>query len=372
MRIGIDARMYGAESTTGIGAYIKNLTDQLFTIDQKNEYVLFMRNQAFSEFKIPNSRIKKVKIDCPWYSLKEQIQLPSILSKHKLDLVHFPHFNAAIFYPGKIILTVHDITPRFFPGPKVKKSLIRKLGYEFVFKTSLKKAKKIITISEHTKNNLLKFFPTAQNKIAITYLGVTENFKVITNQTGLKNLKAKYGITKPFLFYVGVWRDHKNLPGLIKAFEILKSQYNLDYQLVLGGKPDSRYPEIKEAIDSSKVKTDIILPGFITEAELPLFYNSAHLFVLPSFCEGFGLVALESLACGTPIVASNTTSLPEILQDAAVYFDPNSPDDIAKIINQVLTNNELYQNLQTSGFKQIKRYSWQNCAKQTLEIYQSL
>ncbi len=372
MKIGIDARMYGAESTTGIGVYIKNLTDQLFTIDQKNEYILFMLEPAYSQFQSPNLRVKKVKVDCPWYSLAEQIKLPKILLKYKLDLVHFPHFNVPIFYPGKFLVTIHDITPHFFPGPKVKKSLLRKIGYQLVFNFGLKRAKKIVTVSSHTKKNLIDFFHQPEEKIEIIYPGLNQNFKLIKDPTKLQALRNKHRIDRPFIFYVGVWKDHKNLPGLIKAFTILKLKYKLDYQLVLGGKSDPRYPEIIQAIEDSKFKSDIILPGFILEAELPLFYNAADLFVLPSFCEGFGLVALESLACGTPVVGSNSTSLPEILEAAAIYFNPKNPENLAEIINQVLTNPDLYQDLKTRGLNQIKKYDWHDCAQKTLAVYQSL
>ena len=371
MRIGIDARMYGAESTTGIGTYIKSLTDHLFLIDQTNDYILFMSEPAYSQFQPPSKRVEKIKITCPWYSFSEQFQLPKILLSHKLDLVHFPQFNTPIFYPGKFLITIHDITPKFFPGPRVKKSLIRRLGFQLIFRSGLKRAEKIIAVSKHTKENLTKYFNINGDKIAVTYLGVEKQFHPIADQGAIAEIKAKYQIKKPFIFYVGVWRDHKNLPGLINAFNLLKLKYKLDYQLVLGGKPDPRYPEINQTIDNSKFKADIIQTGFIPETDLPLIYNAAELLVLPSFCEGFGLVAIESLACGTPVVGSNSTSLPEILEDAALYFDPNDITSIAKTINEVLTNTHLYQGLERRGLIQALKYNWQDCAKKTLAIYQS-
>jgi len=372
MRIGIDARMYGPENTTGIGAYIKYLTDQLFTIDESNEYVLFMREPAQSQFVAPNDRVKTVLADVPWYSLAEQLKLPRLLFKQKLDLVHFPHFNAAVFYPKKYILTVHDITPKFFPGPNVKKSMVRKIGYEVVFRLGLKRAKKIITISNHTKENLVKYFNVDAKKIEVIYLGVDSRFAVIEDEVAMADFKKKNKIIKPFIFYVGVWRDHKNIENLVRAFDLLKKDFKLDYQLVLGGKPDSRYPEIMKAIENSQFRSDIILPGFISDADLPLFYNAANLFVLPSFCEGFGLVALESLACGTPVVGSKTTSLPEILEDAAIYFDPNDPADIAKAINRLLADRDLYNDFKNRGLKQAQKYSWRECAEKTLAFYRSV
>jgi len=370
MRIGIDARMYGPKATTGIGAYIKNLTDQLFLIDQKNEYFLFMLEPSYSKFQPPNSRIKKIKVSCPWYSFKEQYELPKILLVHKLDLVHFPQFNVPIFYPKKFVVTIHDITPKFFPGPKVKKSIIRKIGYKTVFNSGLKRAKKIIANSNHTKNNLINFFHTPAEKISVTYLGLEPIFKVIIDQAPVLEIKNRYQITKPFIFYIGVWRDHKNLPGLIQAFNLLKTDYKLDYQLVLAGQSDPRYPEIEEEINHSPFKSDIITPGFIDQKDLPLFYNAAKLFILPSFCEGFGLVALEALACGLPVIGSKTTSLQEILSDSALYFDPTKPESIAEVANQVLTDSRLYEDLKNRGLNQTKKYSWRKCAEETLAIYQ--
>jgi len=372
MRIGIDARMYGAESTTGIGVYIENLVNQLFKIDSRNEYFLLLTQEAFSKFNPPNSRIKKIKVDCRWYSWSEQIQLPRILKKLNLDLVHFPHFNVPIFYRGDYVVSIHDITPKFFPGPRVKSSFIRQLGYQLVFRRGIKKAKKILTVSEHTKNNLIKYFSVDAGKIKVTYPGVDEKFKPVESEELIEEIELKNKITKPFIFYVGVWRDHKNLPGLVKAFEILKSEYHLDYQLVLAGRPDSRYPEIQQAINHCPFKDDIVLPGFVSEKDLPIFYSAAELFVLPSFCEGFGLVAVESLACGTPVAGSNTTSLPEVLADAAVYFDPYIPAAIAQAINSVLTNPDFYQQLVKKGKSLTQKYSWLTCAQTTLAIYQSI
>lgn len=372
MKIGIDSRMYGAKATTGIGVYIKNLTEELFKIDQENQYVLFMKDLEFSEFQVPNERVTKVKIDIPWYSLKEQLVMPKILKKHKLDLMHFPHFNVPILYSGKYLVTIHDITPKFFPGPLVKKSLIRKFGYNLVFKTGISKASKIIAISNYTKQNIIKHFNAKQEKIIVTHLGFNQNFLNQTSEQKIEEIKNKLNITKPFLFYVGVWRDHKNLPGLVKAFNILKSKYNLDIQLVLAGSQDSRYPEIKQEINQSKFKSDIITPGFIIDSDLPLLYKAAKLFVLPSYAEGFGLVALEAQSLNTPVIASSTTSLPEILEDSAIYFNPHDQNNMAEVINKVISNKNLYSDLQQRGLIQVKKYSWRTTAKQTLSVYQDV
>ncbi|NUM25303.1 MAG: glycosyltransferase family 4 protein [Candidatus Buchananbacteria bacterium] len=370
MRIGIDARMYGPQAATGIGNYIKNLTQNLFAVDQTNEYFLFMIEPQFSAFTPPNERVKKIKVDSPWYSWSEQLKLPFVYRHYNLDILHVPHFNVPIFYPGKMVTSIHDITPKFFPGPVVSKSIIRKLGYNAVLRSAVYKSKSILVGSQHTKNEITKHFKVDESKIKVIPLGY--DFAAAKQYLASpQQLVEKYKITKPFILYIGVWRDHKNLPGLITAFDIIKEKFGLDYQLVLGGKADPSYPEIPLAINKAKYRQDIIVPGYIPEDELPNFYQHAKVFVLPSFCEGFGLVALESATWGVPVAASNTTSVPEVLGPAGKYFNPHDPEEMARVVSEVATNENLHQNLVTLGYEQAKKYSWVETAKQTLAVYQA-
>jgi glycosyltransferase involved in cell wall biosynthesis len=284
--------------------------------------------------------------------------------------MHFPHFNAPIFYSGKRVHTIHDITPKFFPGHK-QKSWFRKKAYELTIKTSLRKSAQIITISQNTKVDLIKHFQVPETKIIVSYLGIEKHFKKVENYANIKELKAKYGITKPYLFFISAWRNHKNFEGLIKAFELLKKQGS-DYQLVLGGKEDPNYPNITQVLKNSEYKNDIISPGFISDQELPTFYSDAEIFIIPSFYEGFGIIGLEAMACQTPVISSNSTALPEILGDAALYFDPKNTQEIADQITTLSNNQELQAQLITKGLEQIKKYSWTDCAKQTLNTYKKI
>jgi len=369
MRIGIDARMYG-DAVTGIGIYTKNLIDYLLKIDTKNEYVIFLLPKNFDKFQTSNQKVKKIKVNIHWYSFAEQFKLPRILLREKIDLMHFPHFNVPIFYPKKFICTIHDITPKFFPGHLRKKSIKRKIGYWLVFKLGIKRAKTIISVSQHTKNHLIKYYKLKSEKIKVIYPGLNQNLQPVQNYGIINKLREKYDITKPFIFYVGLWRDHKNLPGLVEAFEILLKKYKLDMQLVLGGQDDPNYPQARQTWEKLNLDKDIIRPGFISNEELPIFYNAAEVFVLPSFNEGFGLVAIESVACGTPVVASETTSILEVLDNSALYFDPNNIEEMASKINKVVTDKNLSNQLVKKGQEIIKKYNWQNLAQQTLNIYE--
>lgn len=370
MKIGFDGRMYG-KVQSGIGNYIKQLTDNIFLLDKDNDYYLFLLEPVYSDYQPPHNKIHKVKATSHWYSLAEQTKFLMDINKYNLDLMHFPHFNAPILYNRPRLVTIHDIIPKFFPGHK-QKSWLRKKAYQLVLETNLKKSAKIITDSNYTKNDLIKHFHLKSDKIEVVYLGLEKHFQKIENYAKIKELKDKFQVNKPFIFFISVWRNHKNFEGLIKAFEIIKNKANLDVQLVLGGMEDPNYPNIRQAINNSPYKNDIITPGFISDDELPLFYNAAEMVVIPSFYEGFGLIGLEAMACSTPVVSSNAASLPEINGEAALYFNPKNTEEMANKILSLTKNPQLKSELIAKGLINLKRYSWPNCAQQTLSLYNKI
>ncbi len=367
-KIGIDARMYGAEQT-GIGNYIKQLIFNLAETDKLNEYVIFLSKKIFGNFTCPSEKFKKIAVGAHWYSWREQAVLPFQFLRERLDLLHFPHFNSPILYPGKSVVTIHDITPFFFPGHKMN-SWFRRYMFKTVFGSSVRKTEKIIAVSQSTKKDVVRYFSVEPRKIEVIYEGVGEDFKILPNRDKIKkDISGKYTLAKPFIFYAGVWRNHKNIVGLIKAFEILKNRFGLNLQLVLAGKEDPYYPEISETIKVFNLENDIIRPGFISEKELTLFYNACELFVIPSFYEGFGLTGLEAMSCGAPVAASGIASLKEILGPAAKYFDPNSPEEIARAIKEVLADKQTRDKMIKSGLEKVKKYSWKKMSEETLKIY---
>ena len=366
--IGIDARMFGY-AQTGIGNYIRHLLEYVFENDRVNNYVIFLMPEEFDNFAISNERVRKVKTSCKWYGWREQIIFPFTLYKENLDLMHFTHFNSPILYLRKSVTTIHDVTPFFFPGHKMK-SPLRRLGFRLVFYFSVKKARKIIAVSNSTKNDIVKYFKVNDKKIQVIYEGADAQFRPLEDRSLVENLRKKYALEKPFLFYTGVWRNHKNLIGLIEAFKIAKEKHRLDISLVLGGKEDPFYPEVRETWEKLGLQQDVISVGFIDQKELPVFYNAATAFIIPSFYEGFGLIGLEAMSCGTPVISSNRTSLPEILGDGAVYFDPKNPEDMAEKIHLVFSDKKLYNELKSNGFAQVKKYGWNKMGKETLELYE--
>lgn len=308
--------------------------------------------------------------DIPWYTLREQIQIPKIFEKCGLDLAHFPHFNVPLSYKGKFIVTIHDLILFRYPTKKASTLspfvyFLKKQVYYKVIRHAIEKSEKIIAVSEHTKKDILRHFAVLPQKIAITYEAVDafEPPLHVASQTILE----KYGIMKPFVLYVGNAYPHKNLERLVLAFkEVAKKHPGLN--LVLAGKEDYFYKRLRKFVDSRKI-SDIIFTSHISEEHLSTIYREAKLYVFPSLYEGFGLPPLEAMARNIPVASSNATCLPEILGEAAYYFDSRGISETAEAIEKVLTDNPLRKKLISAGQAQVKKYSWEKMAKETLEIY---
>ncbi|MBD3270298.1 glycosyltransferase [Candidatus Peregrinibacteria bacterium] len=371
MKIGIDCRMFSS-SFTGIGRYVYELVEHLQKIDQKNQYYLFFNDPEFSKYKTKNKNFHKVKVNAKHYSITEQTKYLFILNKYKLDLMHFTHFNAPIFYRRKSMVTIHDLTLHFFPGKKMT-SFIHRIAYGFTIKQSVRKASKIISVSEHTAKDLQKILKVDPKKIQVVLEGVAKEFKRLTDQELVDKTLEKYKINRPFLLYTGVWRNHKNLKGLISAFEIIRNDYYIDIQLVITGKKDNVYAtEIFREAEKEMKKNNIVFTDLVSEEELLHLLNGAKVYVFPSFYEGFGLPPLEAMACGTPVIASNTSSIPEACGEAAVYFDPYDDKNMAKQIVSVVNNPILYEKLSEKGLEHVKKYSWNEMTESTNQIYRQI
>lgn len=370
MRIGIDCRIFSSRFT-GIGRYTHELVNNFIELNQKlekpHQLVLFFNQPEFREFKTI-APIKKVLVNSPHYSFAEQTKFLFKLRQEKCDVVHFPHFNVPILYRRPYTVTIHDLTLSFFPGRKMTKWYHR-LAYNFTIKNATKRAKKIIAVSNHTKNDLIQQLHVPAEKIAVVHNGVDPKFHLIHNPEILKPTLKKYHIKKQFLLYAGVWRNHKNLPRLIKAFRILRDEKKLDLQLVITGKPDPHYPEVKVTVKEQQLENDVVFTGLVSEEELLHLYNAAFIFTFPSLYEGFGLPPLESMSCGTPVAASNISSIPEICgRENAVFFDPHSIRDIAEKILLLYKDVDLQAKLITKGLQHAAQFSWKAMAAETFKI----
>lgn len=340
-------------------------------LDKRNQYFVFLLPKDFDKF-LESKNFKKVLADFSWYGFAEQFKFPTLLRQYNLDLIHFPHFNVPIFYTGKFVVTIHDLIHQHRQMGKVTtlnpvSFKIKQLGYRKVFKTAVTKSDQIFVPSNCVKKLLMEEWRIPDKKIIITPEAVDDGILSLVSKitdTKVKAILKKFKISSPFIFYVGNAHPHKNVEGLIKTFLNLKAK-KPNLKLVLSGYDHFFWQRIKKQFQDPS----IIFTGFVSDEQLVALYKSAQFFVMPSFEEGFGIPMLEAMACGCPVAASNTASLPEVGKDAAVYFDPQDSDDMAKQLMKVLDSKSLRAKLIINGNKRVKRFSWIKLAQQTLEGY---
>lgn len=375
MTIGIDARFFGP-GAKGLGRYTQKLIEELEKTDGNNDYLIFLRRENFEEYQPQDPRFKKILADWRWYSLAEQIFFPWQLYRHKIDLMHFAHFNAPLLYRRPFILTVHDLILQRWPTRQNDflnrvKYFIKSLGYKLVIRSALARARRIIVVSQFVKNDVIRSFGVTPERINVIYEGAPDLAKGKERMANSQILE-KYGIRKPYLLYVGNAYPHKNLERLADAFKILRDGQYSGLQLVLVGGEDYFYKKLKkENCDSRGVcfGGGVIFTGFVPDEELRVLYKEADVYVFPSLCEGFGLPPLEAMAQGAPVAAARATCLPEILDQAAHYFDGEETKDMADKIGEVLSDSDLRAKLVAQGFEQIKKYSWRKMAEETVKAY---
>lgn len=345
--IGIDARMI---EMSGIGTYIQHLMGHgIYDVALGNE----------EEIRRYDSDVKVIPYDAPIYSPKEQVGFPNKAAKAVgIDIMHFPHYNVPISYRGKYVTTVHDLTHIVLPeflGGKAKY-----LYAKFLMSQALRRASHIFTVSENSKKDIIKYFGTPEDKISITYDAIDDDFRV-KDRAEIEYLYNKYSIPrdKKLLLYVGNLKPHKNLSTLLKALKELNRD---DVYLLLVGKA-FKSVDLDEQEKQLGIKDKVIHTGMVSKEELIDLYNLADLFVFPSLYEGFGIPPLEAMACGTPVIAANNSSIPEVCGDAAVYFDGHDEIMLAMQIKELLESNKKRIARQARGLQWYKKFEWEKTSE---------
>jgi glycosyltransferase involved in cell wall biosynthesis len=383
--IGIDARFYGPVGK-GLGRYTQEVVDNVIAILSEEtavNFVIFLSPENFDDFDCDGKKVKKVLVKARWYTLAEQIEIPYRLWCEKVDLIHFPHFNVPILTTTPFIVTIHDLILTKFPTYRATTLhpifyWFKDKAYRLVISLAVKRAKSIITVSEFTKNDLILQFRVKSSKILVTYEGVANLDKgddsLFSMPADKEKVLSRYNISTPFLLYVGNAYPHKNLEGLINIFSKLKIGH-LELRLVLIGKEDYFYSRVKEFAkhhnfwQSTNRNSQVTFPGYVPDADLRVIFESASAYVFPSLYEGFGLPPLEAMAHGCPVASSNRASMPEILGEAAIYFDPENEAEAVDAINILLSDEKKRQAMIELGYSQAKKYSWWECANSTSGAY---
>jgi glycosyltransferase involved in cell wall biosynthesis len=375
MKIAIQAADLDAERIDGTRVYIKKLLEQFGKIDQDSHFLIYHKKNFNPELTPPDfSNYKIIKIKWPLFWT--QIRLSFSLLKEKPDALWMPMHNIPYFKPKNIktVVTIHDLAFKYFPECFTKWELAK---LNFLAKMAITKSDKIITISESSKKDILKFYPKIkEEKIKVIYHGFDEELFKKKNDGDNENLRSihtKYKIpdTK-YLLYVGAVQPRKNLEVLIEAFERIKNNEKYkDLKLVLAGEKAWLWKDVFKRINDSPNKSDIITPGKIKFEDLGHLMRGAEIFCFPSLYEGFGLPILEAFSAQVPVICANNSSLPEVAGDAALYFEGHDSQELAQNIKSILEDDALKNNLIQKGVIQAQKFSWEKCARITLEFIKS-
>ena len=318
---------------------------------------------------------------------------------HRPDVLFVPAHSLPLFFPKKTITTIHDIAfekdKSLYQvdniGPEQR--LLRKiLGFlikiftggeygsnsrdylKWSTRFALKHAKRIITVSRSSRDEILKTYKAEAEKIKVIYNGYNKLlYRKINDSRKIEKILDKYGLEKPFILYVGRLEKKKNTPLLIDAFAILReANKDIKQKLVLIGDASFGYDEVIYVINEFNLDSEVIMPGWVEEEDVPYIYNAATAFIFPSKHEGFGIPIIQAMACGVPVIASNIPVLKEIAEEAAMFFNPNDENDMAKVMTEIVNNKKLREKLIIKGGKKVKEFSWEKCAQATLKEINSL
>jgi len=361
----------------GIGTYIRNVVRNLARLDERDTYFLIGPSAKVAEFGSLPANFKAVELAAADNTLKGCVEFRAIVRRLGCDLAHIPHM---FWMPRGLacpyVLTVHDLLEHMYTTRNFS-SLRRSLHF-YLTRRVLRGAARVIAVSQFTKSEIEKLLGIPDDRIEVVYNAIDERFlHGHASDTDRQMIAERYQVTYPFLLYAGAIRPHKNVVRIIEAFSALKNELAKerrygDLKLIIIGDDLSSHPRLRRTVVSGGVQNDVRFLGFVPIEVLRIFYDVAKVFVFPSLYEGFGLPPLEAMAHGTPVVASNTSSLPEVVGSAALTVNPENVFEIRRALQQALLDGEVRERMKRSGYEQAARFSWESSVARILEIYREV
>ncbi len=378
MRIILNAIWSNHEPLDGHSVYCHNIVRNILKLDKKNTYFLYYFGVPQFDFLKPRRNVQCLQLNAPPIIFKllhsihpylwEEIRINTALLKFRPDILfQVGHSFNFVHYPCKKVHTIHDLAfldPEYrdhFPSDLLKK-LIR------FTRPRVRQAAHLIAVSKSTKRDIIKYYQFPEERIAVIGHGF-DNSIFNTEIEQNREICRKYSITKPFIVSVGVLQPRKNFQRLIKAFASLKKTHNIPHKLVIAGGRAWQYKETINLPDKLGVMDEVVFTGSLSVEDLAYLVKRSDLFVFPALYEGFGIPVLEAMTCGVPVAASNSASVPEVVGDAGVLFDPRNVDDIANKMYQILSNATLKEKLIRRGLKRARNFSWEKAARETIEVF---
>jgi glycosyltransferase involved in cell wall biosynthesis len=379
MRIGVDYTA-AVQQRAGIGRYTRCLVDALADFDRENEYILFAGVGGLQRAEFlhhapwimhPNVHLRSIPLSDRWLSIlwhRLGIPLPVDLLTGPVDLFHSPDFTLPPLLRGKAIVTVHDLSFLRFPQgaePNLRAYLER------VVPRAVARADLVLADSQSTKDDLLELLAVEPAKVEVVYPGVEERFCPIEDQTFLERVGRRYNLPPHFVFSLGTLEPRKNLVRLIEAHSSLVTRHS-SLELVIAGGKGWLYGGIFDQVEELGLEDEVRFLGFVPDDDLPALYNLADLFVFPSLYEGFGLPPLEAMACGTPVVTTNVSSLPEVVGGAGLMVPPEDVEGLAEAMERALGDRAWRGEAVQRGLAQARRFTWRAAAERLIELYETV
>ncbi len=372
MNVGILSWMIDRKRT-GVNNYLYNLLKSMVKNGKSDKISLIhyqrsndpIYSQVKNDIIIPDMPLKLTSI----------LGIPRAIKNADIDILHIPvhwYNQTTPFFLNrdiKKVLTIHDLTPIQFPEMHTRETNI-------TWKTSLNLIKNrteiIIAISNSTKNDIIDLLKIPENRIQVIHEAADERYKPLKNkELVLEEIKKAFNINSPYILFVGTLEKRKNVPTLIKAFFKLK-KLSIPHKLVIVGGKGWKYTQIFDLINELRLENDVIFTDYVSDDDLVKLYNAADLFVYPSLYEGFGLPPLEAMACGCPVITSNTSSLPEVVGDAGILIDPNNIDSLTESMHKILLDKGLMEEMSKKSLERANMFSWEKTAKQTWDVYEEV
>ncbi len=367
MRLILDART-ATSHFPGIGRYVVNLARAMVPLLDEDERLILLRDliqpSRWDLTTLTEERVQIVDVPASPFSLHQQWIIPRLLRRLGADVYHSPYYLMPYRPQLPTVVTVYDLIPLLFPQHV---SPTARLLFRWMTALALRTASRVIVISQATRRDLLTLYHLPPQKVTAIPLAADPGFHP-PPPTEVERVRRKYALPEDYLLYLGINKPHKNLVRLIDAFSRITFHVSR-FTLVIAGAWDSRYPEPRQRAEALGLENVVRFLGPVLEADLPALYAGAALFVFPSLYEGFGLPVLEAMACGTPVVCSNTSSLPEIMGEAALTFDPLNVKEMAAKIEEALGDESLRGEMREKGLRQAAKFSWERTARETLEVY---
>jgi glycosyltransferase involved in cell wall biosynthesis len=367
MRITIDARMMGPENTRGIGRYTEELVHALLEIAPEHRYSLIVRKPEHSF--VGNVSVETVVADIPWYGLREQRELPSIIARTKPDVVHVPHWNVPVSIRQHLVVTIHDLLLRHEPmSAKISTrspalQLVKRAGYRLVLSSALRHAHRILVPTEFVKQDVESLYPRTSGRVVVTGEGMP-SVESIQESVGRGADESS-----PYLLYVGSAYPHKGLNDVLDAWPKIQRDFP-SLRFKIGGEMDVFMSRHKDRVAKESLR-NIEFLGRVSDKDLPTLHRGAAAFVFPSHFEGFGLPPLEAIARGCPVIAADASATVEVLgKSAAIFFRRGDSDAILSAVHRVLeSQDEARQRTRLAAPELARRHSWKHAAERTLQAY---